>query len=145
MTWMVSHFMTRKGWEKGKNTVAHKSTPNSKWHFLSLKAHSEFRNFTPISKTSLRIRKLHSEFENSTPNSKTSLRIRRHHSEFENITSNSKRSKSSPFCGWCHGVPSSILSWIPIGIDCLQLAFSLKIYLILISPSAIANHHVTLQ
>ena len=67
----------RKRWEKGKNTVAHKSTPNSKWHFLSLKAHSEFRNFTPISKTSLRIRKLHSEFEDITPNSKTLLRLRK--------------------------------------------------------------------
>ena len=107
--------------------------------------HSEFQMTLLIFKSSLRIPKLYTNFEDITPNSKTSLRIRRHRSEFENFTPTSKRSKSSPFCSWCHGVPSSILSWVPIGIDCLQSAFFLKIYLILISPSGIANHHVTLQ
>jgi len=57
----------------------------------------------------------------------------------ENDQKNSKEKEKFPTAG----VPDRKVT--ALSIDSLQSAFSLKIHLVLISASAIANHDVTLQ
>ena len=57
----------------------------------------------------------------------------------ENDQKNSKEKEKFPMAG----VPDRKVT--ALSIDCLQSAFFLKIHLVLISASAIANHDVTLQ